>query len=997
MLADVEAQVSSPVLVGRSGQLAALDTALAAARDGRPSTIMIGGEAGVGKTRLICEFTENARHDNARVLTGGCLELGADGLPFAPFTSVLRELVRDLGAAGIAELLPGGATRELARLLPEFGAPAGPGDAGEARARLFEQILLLLERLAEAGPVVLVIEDTHWADASTRDLLAFLVRNQSSLERVLIVLTYRSDDLHRTHPLRPLLAELGRSGWVTRMELDRLTRWDTSQLVTQIIGRAAGDDLLADVYRRSEGNPLYVEALLDEGDPAQGKPLPESLRDLLVASARRLPDDTQEVLRIASAGGERTGHGLLAAVSALDEAALARALRPAVAANVLLTDPDGYLFRHALIREAVHDELLPGERGQLHRRFAEAIGTDPALVLPGRAPAEQAYHWYAAHDLARALVSAWQAAEQFGRSLAYAEQLAMLSRVLELWDGVPDAAQRVGADHIAVLEAAVQTAELTGEDDRGVLFAQAALREIDTAAEPVRAALLLEIRGRLKYHLGRTDFADDLRAAVGLVPAEPPSPARSRVLESLAHRTLQVHRGWADVELRTVAEEAVLTARRCGDAATEAAALVTIACAEPISGNVDRIRALLAQARSVAARAQAFQPLLNAAVTESDMLEGAGLHELAAGVAREGLVTAREHGLARTYGAALANNLAEPLVSLGRWDEAAEVLDSAMQQLPARVGKTCIWRLAGDMALARGDLGTAAESVAWIKSVLKGTRYQDQYHLPLVRLETGVLLAQDRPAEALSVVEAAVSHLGGLPGSRYVWPVLVIGAQACAAAATAGARDGALTAQAAALLERLRTEARQRTADERAQQAHRLTFAAETASSEQPAGQAQAWDEAAQAWEALGEPYPLALALLRSAEAALAAGDRDGATNKLRRSAALAQSLGAAPLSDDIAQLIRRARISPDPNASTETKPEPERLGLTAREFEVLRLVAAGRSNREIAAELFISVKTASVHVSNILGKLTVATRGEAAATAHRLRLFDSPQDSTQL
>jgi ATP/maltotriose-dependent transcriptional regulator MalT len=997
MLADVEPQVSSPVLVGRSGQLAALDAALAAASDGRPSTIMIGGEAGVGKTRLICEFTENARHDNMRVLTGGCLELGADGLPFAPFTSVLRELVRDLGAAGVAELLPGGATRELARLLPEFGAPAGPDDPGEARARLFEQILLLLERLAEAGPVVLVIEDTHWADRSTRDLLAFLVRNQSSLERVLIVLTYRSDDLHRTHPLRPLLAELGRSGWVTRMELDRLTRRDTSQLVTQIIGREAGDDLLADVYRRSEGNPLYVEALLDEGDPAQGKPLPESLRDLLVASARRLPDDTQEVLRIASAGGERTGHGLLAAVSALDEAALARALRPAVAANVLLTDPDGYLFRHALIREAVHDELLPGERGQLHRRFAEAIGTDPALVLPGRAPAEQAYHWYAAHDLTRALVSAWQAAAQFGGSLAYAEQLAMLSRVLELWDGVPDAAQRIGADHVAVLEAAVQTAELAGEDDRGVLLAQAALREIDAAADPVRAALLLEIRGRLKYHLGRTDFAEDLRAAVGLVPAEPPSPARSRVLESLAHRTLQVHRGWADVELREVAEEAVRTAQRCGDAATEAAALVTIACAEPIGGNVDRIRALLAQARVVAARAQAFQPLLNAAVTESDMLEAAGLHELAAGVAREGFATAREHGLARTYGAILANNLAEPLVSLGRWDEAAEVIEGAMQLGPARAGKTCLWRLAGDMALARGDLATAAESVALIRSVLEHTRYQDQYHLPLARLDAGVLLAQDRPAEALSVIEEALSHFDMLPNSRYAWPVLVVGVQACAAAA-AGARDGALTAQAAALRERLRTEAQKRAADERAQQAHRLTFAAEAPGKPPEPGsgdQAQAWDEVAQAWEALGEPYPLALALLRSAEAALAAGDRDGATNKLRRSAALARSLGATPLSDDIALLARRARISPDPDASNETKPEsePQRLGLTAREFEVLRLVAAGRSNREIAAELFISAKTASVHVSNILGKLSVATRGEAAAAAHRLRLFD-PQQS---
>jgi DNA-binding CsgD family transcriptional regulator len=225
----------------------------------------------------------------------------------------------------------------------------------------------------------------------------------------------------------------------------------------------------------------------------------------------------------------------------------------------------------------------------------------------------------------------------------------------------------------------------------------------------------------------------------------------------------------------------------------------------------------------------------------------------------------------------------------------------------------------------------------------------------------------------------------------------VVGVQACAAAA-AGARDGALTAQAAALRERLRTEAQKRAADERAQQAHRLTFAAEAPGKPPEPGsgdQAQAWDEVAQAWEALGEPYPLALALLRSAEAALAAGDRDGATNKLRRSAALARSLGATPLSDDIALLARRARISPDPDASNETKPEsePQRLGLTAREFEVLRLVAAGRSNREIAAELFISAKTASVHVSNILGKLSVATRGEAAAAAHRLRLFD-PQQS---
>ncbi len=427
--------MSSPVLVGRSGQLSVLGTALAEAGRGRPATVLVGGEAGVGKSRLLAEFATQSRGAGTRVLTGGCLELGADGLPFAPFTAVLRELVRDLGAAGVADLLPGGATRELARLLPEFGEPAVAEDAGEARARLFEQVLILLEQLADRSPVLLVIEDAHWADRSTRDLLAFLIRNQQALDGLLIVVSYRSDELHRTHPLRPLLAELDRVSWVHRMELGLLSRPDTGELATRLLGHQPGADLLAAVYRRTEGNPLFVEALLGQGELGSG--LPESLRDLLVASVRRLPEDTQDVVRVASAAGERTGHALLAAVTGLDLAGLARVLRPAVAANVLLVDEDGFVFRHALIREAMNEELLPGESSQLHSRFAEAIAADPALVPPGRAAVEQAYHWYAAHDTARALASAWAAAAEFGHALAHAEQLAMLSRVLELWDQVP--------------------------------------------------------------------------------------------------------------------------------------------------------------------------------------------------------------------------------------------------------------------------------------------------------------------------------------------------------------------------------------------------------------------------------------------------------------------------------------------------------------------------------------------------------------------------------
>jgi len=981
MLACVGPQVSSsPALVGRSVQLAALEGALAEATRGRPSAIMVGGEAGVGKSRLVREFAERSRGTGARVLIGGCLELGAESLPFAPFTAVLRELVRDLGAAGVAALLPGGSGRELARLLPEFGTPAGPDEAGEARARLFEQMLVMLEHLAESGPVVLVIEDMHWADQSTMDLLAFLIRNQWSLDGVLIVVTYRSDDLHRTHPLRPLLAELDRIDWVSRMDLGRLSRPDTAQLVAQIIGREPADDLLAAVYQRAEGNPLFTEALVGNsagnGEPGSG--LPESLHDLLMAGLRRLPEETQEVVRVASAGGDRIGHGLLTAVTGLDGTALGRALRPAVAANVLLAESDGYAFRHALIREAVHDELLPGEAGQVHSRFAEVIAADPALVTPGRAPGEQARHWHAARDMPRALVSAWQAAGQARRALAYAEQLAMLSRVLELWDQVPDAAERIGADHVAVLEEAVRAAELAGEDDRGITLAQAALREVDPAAEPVRAALLLRLRGYLKYHLGRPDFTGDLEEAVRLVPAEPPSPARARVLEALAHYTLKVQRGWDSPEFRDAAEEAVTAARQAGDAATEAAALITLACAEPAGENLERIRATLAEARVIAARVRAFPSLLRAAITESDVLEDVGQHEQAAEVAREGLAAAREYGLARTYGAVLANNVAEPLVSLGRWDEADEVIERSLRLFPPRMNRACIWRLAGDVALARGDLPAASGFVASIRSVTEGSRYDPQYHLPLVRLETALRLAQGRPADALAAAADALDRWDVEENPRYTWPVLVAGAQACAVAA----REGTLASEAAALLGRLRAVAAGLPAAGAAQQAGRLTFAAEADGAD--------WDEAARAWEAVGQPYPLAGALLRAAEAALSAGDRDGATSRLRRAAALAQSLGARPLSDDITLLARRARIplGPDDDGHAIAS-EPDRLGLTAREFEVLRLVAAGRSNREIAAELFISAKTASVHVSNILGKLGVTSRGEAAAAAHRRRLFD--------
>ena len=1014
---EMSGRASSPVLVGRDEQTAVLEAAFASARQGGPSAVLLGGEAGVGKSRLVSEFGRTAAAAGARVLTGGCLELGTDGLPFAPFTAVLRDLVHEMGADAVASMLPGRTTRGLARLLPELGEPDTAGDPAEARARLFEEVLRALEHLTRHSPVVLVIEDAHWADRSSRDLLTFLIGNQRALSGLLIVVTFRSDELHRTHPLRPLLASLDRIAWVERIELPRLTRYDTGELVAGILGRQPDGDLADALYHRSEGNPLFIEALLC-CDGELSSELPESLRDLLLDSVRRLPEDTQEVLRVASAGGETTGHALLGAVTGLEDAALTRAIRPAVIANVLHARGSGYAFRHELIREAVHEDLLPGEHGRLHSSFAEAIDADPTLVPPGRAAIEMAHHWHSAHDSASALIAAWQAAAQAGRAVAAAERLSLLARVLELWDQVPGAAERIGADHYHVLEEATAAAHDAGEYERGIALATSALRELDPVTEPERVAKLLGDRGHFKMKLGRKDYAADLEDALDYVPADVSPAIRVDVLLALAHCPPKV------TNERSYAEEALALARQAGDEAKEANALLILAMfnanpgqqAPSDSGPLD----LIAQARAMAERRGADDVLLHAGVNESHLLEGAGEHERAAEAARRATVSADPQLLSRTLGSVLAINQAEPLFALGRWDEALKIASGAMDLYlaPGPMHRAILRVITGSIALARGDLAGPAQAVLAARDALGSARYEDQHQLPLARLEILLALGKDGPAPALAATSQIMDRFE-LSGSspRYAWPVVAAGASAVlAAAGLAGvAHDERLRDEAGCLAERLRTVAEKLGTFGPAQQAFQLTFAAADAhatrllaggepaagagqadgTAGEPGGLAAAWDEAAAAWAGLSEPYPLGEMLLHAAEAALACGDRNGAAERLRRAAPLADELGAHPLAEQIGLLARRARIrlagddASDGQLPGDLGAGSGELGLTERELEVLRLVAAGRSNREIAAELFISPKTASVHVSNILGKLGVASRGEAAAKAHTLRLFE--------
>lgn len=961
----------SPTLSGRDDDLAVLAEAYDRVDDGAPAAVLVGGEAGVGKTRLVRDFTTRVA-DRARVLTGGCVERGADGLPFAPFTAALRSLVTTLGPDGAAELLPSGRPGELPRVLPGLGTPNAVTDTGTARARLFEEVLGLLANLSAQRPTVLVIEDAHWAADSSRELLDFLVRNQPAAPALLIVVTYRSDGLDRTHPLRTMLAELDRVGWVTRRDLARLSRRAVTQQIRDILAEEPRPELVDDVYRRSQGNPLFVEALLAGGAGGQAT-LPEFLRDLLLTPVHRLTDQAREVVRSAAVGGVRVGHALLATVTRLDEAALSDALRSAVSASILDVDGEAYVFRHALIREAVYDDQLPGDLIRAHLHYAEALEADPALAPDGRAALDLAYHWQAARDLPRALAAAWHAAAETEASLAYAEQLRMLTRVLELWPRVTAPAYCVGIDRLVVLERAVETAKLAGEPEPGLTLASTALTEIED--EPGRAARILESRSVLLRMLGREGDLDDLRTAVQLVPEG--DPVRARVLAALAARLLDIPE---HDEARRVADEALELARATGDARTEAYALVLVGTLRSRVGHLATELPRLQDAQTIAESIGAEDLLMRAIHAAAHLLEGYGEYEQGIAAARRGMERASTLGMARSLAGPHVVSAAGSLIALGRWDEARDVIDEHLELVPPPIVRAELVCQRAAIALARGDVELPRNALVAGREVSNGG---PRFVFPLTNLEIGLDLVHSDAAHAVTVAERTLADHDVRGPSRYSWPFLVTVARA---ARKAGAPDG--DERATALLAELRAQAEQTQAVGPVQSAHQATFAAEAARAEGTSDRA-AWDAARAAWDGVPDPYHRAQVLLGAAEAAIVAGgDRRDATSLLRQAADLADDVGAVPLRAEIDQLARRARI-PLEGAETEAADPAERasrrLGLTARELEVLRMVAAGRNNHEIAAELFISAKTASVHVSHILAKLGLGNRTEAAAMAHRL------------
>ncbi|MEU7902260.1 AAA family ATPase [Actinoplanes sp. NPDC049118] len=954
MLDGVTARAGSEVLVGREADLSALRDALKRTRGAEPSTVLVGGEAGVGKTRLVEEFCRAALEDGARVLTGQCLELGEEGLPFAPFGAALRRLVHADGPAVLD-----GREDEFARLLPELGPPPLDVVGDARRGVLFELVAALFDRLSRQQPLVLVIEDLHWADRSTRDLIGFLVR-AARLPHVLLLATYRTDELHRGHPLRPFLAELDRVRGVQRVELERLDRDGTAEMLAHLLGGEPEPRTVDTIHERAQGNPFFIEQFAASGEQGCGD-IPHSLRDLLLARVDQLPEASQKLLRVAAVGGTRFGHELLSRVAGVDEAELESALRAVVAAQLIVVDADdGFEFRHALVREAVHDDLLPGEHARLHARYAEAVEAEPQLVAMGRAPAEVAHHWYAAHDHPRALTSARLAADAAGRRYAYAEQARLLERVLELWELVPDAARLLGTSHLDLLEETGLVAIDAGDHQRALKLTKAALADLDAGAEPVRAARLLVRRSKLLFNAGKSDGAAEVRAAHELLRSAPPSAERVKLLSDVAF-ALSVD---DDDEAGRVAAEAMAAAAEIGDVSITVSANITFG--QVCAGRLPPDEGLPAMTAAAAlARENGDLPnLARALVNVSDVHFELGRYEESAAAAAEGVPYADRVGVNRTTGVFLLANHAEALVALGRWDEAdARCAEAARLDPPGTLALPWM-RMRARIRLARGHEG--AEPLAHRAIEFLGRKFlHRENRLSLLELRMLVARHADDAAAALSAARQAVAEPAITDRPRYGWPVL-----AAAATVAAESSDDALCAripQVAAALPRRYP-------------ADRAYSAQVDATLER---RPELWRKAVAAWRADGQRYPLAVALLELANAAAGAGDRVAAGEAVEEVAAIAGELGAVPLAaaaDTLARRIGlRSAAQPAP-AGTQT--------LTDREREVLRLVAEGQSNSRIAQQLYISPKTASVHVSRIIAKLEVSSRGEAAAVAHRLGLL---------
>jgi DNA-binding CsgD family transcriptional regulator len=973
-------RISSPVFVGRRSELEQFGHVYREVAGGHGRLLLVAGEAGVGKSRFVLEAVAREGGPEATVLSGACLDLSGSPIPFAPIAEALRGWLRGRDPDE-ADAFLGSGRNDIARLLPDLGDDRSTAGS---QGRVFEAVLGFFARLAARGPVVLIVEDVHWADASTRDLLGFLARNINE-DRILIVATYRADEISPRHPLAPFLAETQRLGSAVRIAIGRFDRAEVAAQLAAIAGREAKPGLVDEIHARSDGNAFFVEELL----AARGESrIPLSLRDVLLTRVSRLTDRTQAVLRIASAGGQRVSGDLLEVVAGLPPEDVLAAVREAVEQQILRVDHStgAYAFRHALVQEAVHESLLPAERSRLHAAFAQALEGGRRKDDPGRA-AELAFHWYAAGDHSRALKAAIEAATAAEDAFAFADAQLLYERVLEVWERVPDATAVAGTDRLGLHERAARAAAI-GDPDRALDHIRAALDEVDPEAAPVRSGLLYERLARYSYLARKSDASGAAyEEALRLIPAEPGSVARARVLAGLA----QFHMGGRNVEAAALARQAIAMADPFEARDILANAMTTLGGSIVWLGEVDEALDSIGRALQLATTDGNVEESARAAKHRTVVLLLAGRYAETVDSGREAFELAQRHGLAQYHGVGALVTTVTALLDLGRWEEAERTLDQI-----ERIGVDGV--VAFDYALGRIHLLIAHDRLDDAQRLLDDTvrlaehDAEGEYAASWPTIATLIALWRGSPGDARGFVPAALPRIRAR-GLRVhdAGPMLCAAIRAEAEVAQSRrmrprARDHAVSVATSYLeqLRAVRTAARDAPATLALAEAFLLRGEAEFSRLNGP--DPAPWSLAASAFAGLARTPDVAYCRWREAAALLESkGRRADAIPALRQAASMASELGWVLLEREIRSLATRARIDLMTKTGRESRASrTNAFGLTRREREILELVALGRTNREIANGLFITEKTASVHVSNILGKLGVGGRTEAAAVAHR-------------
>jgi len=937
------------------------------AEAGQPVVMLVSGDAGVGKTRLITELAREAADRGYVLLSGRCAEL-ADAVPYLPLADALRGAESAPVAAAIA------ARPVLARLLPDQEGLAPTGDLpGVSQQQLFGAVLGMLTELAAITPVLLVLEDLHWADRSTRDLVTFLSRVLHS-ERVALVVSYRSDDVHRAHPLRPLLGELQRLPRVTVIELGPLEPADMAQHLTQLAGGLPDAAAISRVIERAEGNAYYAEELL--AATRSGHELPARLADLLVARTVELSAAAQQVLRAAAVTGGRIDDDLVRQASGLTANEYEQGIREAVTRQLLVADDHGQLrFRHALLREAIYNDLLPGERTRLHGRLAELLAQQPG----DGAAAELAVHYLASHDVPGAFSASVRAGGEAWRLGAPAEAHRHLDQALALWERVAEPEKLSGMSRGKLAFRSALSAAEAGEVDVAVNRLRRLVAALERA-ENRDPHLLTKAMERLGFFLLDIDEDSEAvavtKAAVDVLPADPPSRDRARALATYARASLSL----PDASLaRERASEADAAAAAAGAPWLQADAMVTLSMLSERAGRIDDATALASKALELVGDADWPEIELRGRTTLARLQLESGDLASAASYAHQGVERATKAGLTLApYGLDLQYLHYLAHVADGSWEHAQQLAD----EFPVRPGNTAEARLSA-MALfidvARGS-ARVAERQAWLAPYLASDLMTEYIATGLFAEDAywaGDLTAAVTAAKA--TIDAARAWAGGEDIAQVIRPAAIgIAALADQArlARAAGQPPDALVAEAEELAATTRRGAVSLWnaglgVDGRGWLAWAEAELHRAAGDNDP----ENWRNVAATFGP-AFVYETARARWRLAEALAEAGERDEAQQEWRLASAAAGELGATRLQSALAELGRRARLGPGTRQITPLG------GLTRRELDVLRSVTAGRSNKEIAAELFISDKTVSVHVSSILAKLGAASRTEAAAIA---------------